>query len=287
MDAPLEAPLDTRGCTPGGTARHPPMPSSKIAPSPSPPAFEPLVAGLREEVSEHYKRRGERLDTPAGMRTLDTNSVLAAERGRLLLRMLATAGAGAIAGRRVLDMGAGFGALALYFAHLGAEVVAADPNGERMQVAEGLARRYGLKLSTVVAQAQALPLAEGSFDFAIANNSLCYIIDRAQRRAAFVELRRVLRGGGWLAVRNPNSLHVRDQFTGLPLLGLLPPATAERVVGALGRHRSRVRLNSPAGAVLEVRRAGFAKVRFRAETNGRGKALLAGYHHVVAQRPAR
>ncbi len=251
-----------------------------------PPAFAPLAHGLRDEVIEHYERNGEPLDTPAGLRTLDTNSVLAPDRARLLLRLLAERGAGAVAGRRVLDIGAGFGALALYFAHLGADVVAVDPNDQRMQVSLTLARRHGLALNTVVASAQSLPFPDGHFDFVVANNSLCYIVARDTRRQALAEIHRVLRPAGWLAMRNPNRLHPRDQFTGLPLLGLLPPVTAQRVVGRMGRHRSHVRLTSPAGAMLELRRAGFHHVRFRAETGRRAKALVAGYHHVVAQRHA-
>jgi SAM-dependent methyltransferase len=249
-----------------------------------PPAFAPLAHGLRDEVIEHYERSGEPLDTPAGLRTLDTNSVLAPDRARLLLRLLAERGAGAVAGRRVLDLGAGFGALALYFAHLGAEVVAVDPNPERMQVALKLARRHGLALSTVTASAQSLPFADGCFDFVVANNSLCFILARDARRQALAEIHRVLRPGGWLAMRNPNRLHPRDQFTGLPLVGLLPTSTTQRVAARMGHRRSPVRLTSPAGAVLELRRAGFHHVRFKAETGRRARALIAGYHHVVAQR---
>ena len=58
------------------------------------PAFAPLAHDLRDHIIEHYERSGKPLDTPAGRRTLDTNSVLAADRGRLLLRLLAEAGAG-------------------------------------------------------------------------------------------------------------------------------------------------------------------------------------------------
>jgi SAM-dependent methyltransferase len=250
-----------------------------------PPAFAPLAHGLRDEVIEHCERHGEPLDTPAGLRTLDTNSVLAPDRGRLLLRLLAEQGAGSIAGRRVLDLGAGFGALALYFAHLGADVVAVDPNEQRMRVSLTLARRHGLALSTTAASAQSLPFPDGHFDFLVANNSLCYIVERGARRTAFAELHRVLRPEGWLAMRNPNRLHPRDQFTGLPLLPLLPPSLARRVVAASGRHRSEVRLTTPAGAVLELRRAGFAHVRFRALRGQRAKALVAGYHHVIARAP--
>jgi ubiquinone/menaquinone biosynthesis C-methylase UbiE len=255
-----------------------------IGMSASPPSFAPLVRDLRDEVIEHYERSGESLSSTAGLHTLDTNSVLAAERGRLLLRVLAARGAGAIEGRRVLDLGAGFGSLALYFAHLGAEVVAVDPNGERMHVAQRLAQRHGLALNTVVASAQALPFGEREFDFVLANNSLCYLVERDQRRRALREMHRVLRPGGWVAVRNPNRLHPRDRFTGLPLVGMLPPALARSAVRALGRHRSEVRLSSPLGAAWELRRAGFVQVSVPAETQRRARAVIAGYHHAVARR---
>jgi SAM-dependent methyltransferase len=251
------------------------------------PAFAPLARGLRDEVIEHFERRGEPLDTPAALLTLDTNSVLAADRGRLLLRVLAARGCGPIRGQRVLDMGAGFGSLALYFAHLGAETVAVDPNEERMRVALAVAEREGLTLRAVCAHAQSLPLTDESFDVIIANNSLCYIADRRERRDALSELHRVLRPDGWIVVRNPNRLHPRDPFTGLPLVGLMPPSLAKRTVGALHRHRSEVRLCSPWGAVRELRRAGFDGARWSPQ---RPRALGAGlesYHHVAAQRKRR
>jgi SAM-dependent methyltransferase/O-antigen/teichoic acid export membrane protein len=251
-----------------------------------PPAFAALAHDLRDHIIEHYERLGERLDTPAGLLTLDTNSVLAAGRARLLLRLLAEQGAGSIAGKRVLDLGAGFGALALYCAHLGAEVVAVDPNERRMQVAASIAKKRGLKLSTVAAHAQSLPFADASFDLVIANNSLCYIVEKRMHRAALAEIHRVLAPGGWVVMRNPNRLHPRDQFTGLPLLPLLPPPLARRVTGALGRHRSHVRLHSPGGAVRALRRTGFTHARWRPQP-GRGVGdRFAGYHHVLARRPA-
>ena len=251
----------------------------------SPPAFAPIAHDLRDANIEHYERRSESLDTPAGLVTLDTNSMLAARRGRLLLRLLAEQSAPPIAGRSVLDLGAGFGALALYFAHLGAEVVAVDPNGERAQVAVEIAEHRGLTVSAVIAHAQSLPLADSSVDLVVANNSLCYIVDRAAERLALEEILRVLRPGGWLIVRNPNRLHPRDPFTGLPLLGMLGPPLAERAVARLGRHRSRVRLRSAGGAMRQLRRAGFSQVRWQAQPGHRRGSRFASYHHVLARRP--
>jgi SAM-dependent methyltransferase/4-amino-4-deoxy-L-arabinose transferase-like glycosyltransferase len=250
------------------------------------PAFAQLAHDLRDHIIEHCERTGEPLDTHAGHLTLDTNSVLAASRGRLLLRLLAEAGAGSIAGWRVLDLGAGFGALSLYCASLGAEVVAVDPNAQRMQVAVAIAQRRGLAVSALPARAHSLPLPEESFDLVLANNSLCYVVDEREHELALSEIHRVLRPGGWLVVRNPNRLHPRDQFTGLPLLPLLSPELAQRVTGALGRHRSNVRLRSPRGAVRQLRKAGFTQARWRAQPGRRLGATLAGYHHVTARRPS-
>ncbi|MFI5009026.1 MAG: methyltransferase domain-containing protein [Solirubrobacterales bacterium] len=252
--------------------------------APMPPGFIALAHDLRDGIIEHYERSGRRLDTPAGLRTLDTNSVLAASRGRLLLRLLAEQGMGPISGLRVLDLGAGFGALALYFAHLGAQVVAVDPDEQRTRVALAIARRRGLDLDVVVAHAQSLPFPDASFDLVVANNSLCYIIGRDEHRAALSEMHRVLRQDGWVAMRNPNRLHPRDQFTGLPLLGLLPASLARRVTHALGHHRPEVRIHSPHRATRQVRSAGFTNAHWRPH---RGRGLLdrfAGHHHVLARR---
>jgi SAM-dependent methyltransferase len=253
----------------------------------TPPSFAAIAAGLRDEVIEHYERQGARLDTQAGRRTLDTNSTLAADRGRLLLRMLAEAGAGPIFGQRVLDLGAGFGALSLYFAHLGAEVVALDPHSERLDVGATVARRHGLAASAIAASATELPLPDSVFHFAVANNALCYVVDRDARRTALAELLRVLMPGGWFVMRNPNRITPIDPFTGLAGLALLPTSASTAVARRLGRERSDVRLTSPHGAVRELRRAGFVEVQLR-RAPGRGTtgSLFARYHHVVARRPS-
>ena len=247
------------------------------------PTFAPLAHDLRDHIIAHYEQLGEPLDTPSGLLTLDTNSVLAAGRGRLLLRLLAEAGAGSIAGWRVLDLGAGFGSLALYYASLGAEVVAVDPNAQRMQIAVAIAKQRGLSVRVLAAQAQSLPLPDMSFDLVLANNSLCYIVDKHQHSLALSEIHRMLRPGGWVVMRNPNRLHPRDQFTGLPLVALLSPALAQRVADARGRHRSNVRLYSPGGAVRRLRKAGFSEAHWRAQPGRKLSARFAGYHHVIAR----
>jgi SAM-dependent methyltransferase len=177
--------------------------------------------------------------------------------------------------------------MALYFAHLGAEVVAVDPNEQRTRVAAAIARRRGLPLSVATAHAQSLPFADGSFDIVVANNSLCYIVGEQAHAQALREIHRVLRPGGWVVMRNPNRLHPRDQFTRLPLLNLLPPMLAQRTAHALGRHRSQVHLRSPGATVRTLRRAGFAHARWRPQPGHGARDRFAGYQHVLARRDAR
>jgi len=216
-----------------------------------PPAFAAIAHELRDRVIEHCERRGERLDTPAGVSTLDTNSVLATARGRRLLRLLAHEGMQSIAGRRVLDLGAGFGALSLYFAHLGAEVVAVDPDEQRLQVARAIAQRHGLSLSTVAARARSLPFADDSFEVVVAEDCLAHIGGGQTYARALAEIHRVLKPGGWV------------------------------VIG--GRDRSQARLRTP-GTARTLRRAGFAHVRWRVEAGHGLSARFAGFHHAVARR---
>jgi hypothetical protein len=118
------------------------------------------------------------------------------------------------------------------------------------------------------------------------NNSLCYIVDRGRRRAALERTFAALRPGGVLVIRNPNRVHPTDQFTGVPLLGLLPPRAAQLAAAALGKHRSQVRLETNRAARRELRRAGFGEVRsVRRTGESRLRASVTGYQHLVARRP--
>ena len=126
------------------------------------------------------------------------------------------------------------------------------------------------------------------FDLVVVNNSLCYVLDRKARRAALDRLAGSLRPGGWLVMRNPNRMFPIDQFTGIPLLGMLPPDAAARAGRLLGRRRSDVRLMTSWGARHELTAAGFTDVRVASPRHGLLDRLLvpfARYQHVVARNP--
>lgn len=251
--------------------------------------FQPLAAALRREILAHYSTSERELSGEAGRATLATNSELVPRRALPLCGMLrADAGIPSLAGRSLADLGCGFGGLAVYFAHVGADVVGLDVNGDRLGVPISVCREHGLTAKFGQAAMQDLPLADDSFDVAIMNNSLCYIVDRDERCAALREARRILRPGGYLLIRNPNRLSPLDPFTSMPLIGALSEPWPRRFAGMVGRKRSRVKLVSVPRGRRELGEVGFVDVqdppspgRFRP----RPVRLFARYQHLLGRNP--
>jgi 2-polyprenyl-3-methyl-5-hydroxy-6-metoxy-1,4-benzoquinol methylase len=252
-------------------------------------SFDEVARALRSAVIEHYRRSGERLPNRAWLNTIETNSGYVARRAQPMLDLLLDrTGLASLHGLRLLDVGCGFGALSAYFAAHGACVTGIDLNAPRLAVGREVADRRALDMTLHEGRMEALEFPDESFDVVVMNNSFCYVVPVESRRAALGEALRVLRPGGQLLVRNPNRLVLRDQFSGLPLLGLAPPQLAVRISEMLGRHRSYVRLRTPAGARRELRAAGFEPVEHVALPGARFPARLksfARYQHLIAVRP--
>ena len=84
-----------------------------------------------------------------------------------------------LAGRRLLDIGCGAGALARSLSELGARVAGIDPNPEALAIA-----REAVPGGTfLAARAEALPFADASFDGAVFLNSLHHVPKPAMHRA--------------------------------------------------------------------------------------------------------
>jgi SAM-dependent methyltransferase len=101
---------------------------------------------------------------------------------------------GAVAGRRILEVGAGAAQCSRWLASQGAFPVALDVSAAQLRHGKGLDRRAGVRLPYVLADAQRLPFADEAFDLACsAYGAVPFVADS---EAVMREVARVLRPGG-------------------------------------------------------------------------------------------
>jgi SAM-dependent methyltransferase len=103
------------------------------------------------------------------------------------------------AGARVLDVAAGNGNASLAAARRGCEVVATDYVDTLLDRARRRAEADGLPLTTKVADAEALPFEDGSFDAVLSTVGVMFAPNHQQ---AASELLRVCRPGGRIGLAN-------------------------------------------------------------------------------------
>ena len=110
---------------------------------------------------------------------------------------------GEVAGRRVLEVGAGSAPCSRWLARQGAAVVALDLSAGMLRHARAANERTGVHVPLVQANAERLPLASESFDLACSAFGAVPFV--ASVEAVFTEVARVLRPGGrWVfAVTHP------------------------------------------------------------------------------------
>jgi ubiquinone/menaquinone biosynthesis C-methylase UbiE len=102
-------------------------------------------------------------------------------------------------GQRVLDVAAGTGNVAIRAAEAGADVVASDLTPECLAAGEREAREQGVEVEWVVADAQALPFADGEFDVVTSSFGAMFAPDH---QSVAAELLRVCRPGGTIGMAN-------------------------------------------------------------------------------------
>jgi SAM-dependent methyltransferase len=132
----------------------------------------------------------------AGWRGSSLGDITEALEDRLLFELI-----GDVAGRRVLDVGCGEGALAVELQRRGALVTGVDPSASMLAAAQSRARAEACPLVLVGATGERLPFSASSFDVVLAKTVLCFVQD-AQPMAS--ELARVLRPGGRFVIGELN-----------------------------------------------------------------------------------
>jgi ubiquinone/menaquinone biosynthesis C-methylase UbiE len=100
---------------------------------------------------------------------------------------------GPLAGKKVLDIGAGLGESSVYFALKGAQVTTVDISPGMVATALALGRKYGVEIEGIICEAEDLNVAEEAYDFVYIANTIHHVQDRAR---LFLEIRRALKPGG-------------------------------------------------------------------------------------------
>lgn len=101
---------------------------------------------------------------------------------------------GSLEGRRVLDLGCGWGEDTVWFAEHGARVYAVDISERMLSLAVQLASRRGVEgmVQVLKSAAESLPLGDNSFDVVFGRGTLHHV----EMGAALKEVYRVLKPGG-------------------------------------------------------------------------------------------
>jgi SAM-dependent methyltransferase len=118
-----------------------------------------------------------------------------AQENRFILRRM-----GNLAGKTVLDIGAGLGESSVYFALCGAKVTTTDISPLMVQKAVALAREFGVDVSGIVSTAESLNVPDESFDFVYIANTIHHVHDREK---LWQQIHRALKANGWFFSCDP------------------------------------------------------------------------------------
>jgi SAM-dependent methyltransferase len=141
---------------------------------------------------------------------------------------------------RALEIGAGTGYFSLNLMQAGVvgHATCMDISPRMLATLSANARRLGLDVETVAADAETLPLPDASFDLVFGHAVLHHIPNLS---AAFAEFHRVLRPGGWIAFAGEPSRY-GDRLAAIPKRGAVRLAPVWRA--AMG---ARANPESPTG----------------------------------------
>ncbi len=142
---------------------------------------------------------------------------------------------GALAGLRLLDLGAGMGGFTVAAARAGARVTACEYNPAYCRIIELRAARYDLALPVFNGAGEALPFPPASFDAVTAWDVLEHVQNPEQ---VLAEIARVLRPGGHALLTAINRRAWVDPHYHMRGLNWLPRPLAEAIIAARGRTKA-------------------------------------------------
>ncbi len=143
---------------------------------------------------------------------------------------------GEIKGKKLLEIGSGFGMFVLLSRMMGAESYGIEPDDEVYNLSLDVLTHYGLERDFIIkCKGEELPFKEGSFDIVFSTNVLEHVGDPEQ---VILEGIRVLKRGGYLQFVVPNYGSFWEGHYAILWLPNLPKPLAKIYVALLGRDPS-------------------------------------------------
>ena len=115
---------------------------------------------------------------------------------------------GVLPGKKILEIGCGYGAEMLPCALQGAEVYGVDLSESRVSFANEAAARYDVRAQARIADARQLDFPDCTFDAVFSSDFLEHVTEDV-KEAVFREAYRVLKPGGMLVSKTPNLWYLR------------------------------------------------------------------------------
>ncbi len=187
-----------------------------------------LTENLRREAAEYFGIRDEKLISRVAEQWFD-DQVNYDGRWMVVQDRVAP-------GARILDMAAGCGTFLLYALHQGWDIVGVEPSAWKREYYRRKVETSGYPVEYlhhfVPAAGEALPFADGTFDFATTYQTLEHVQDLPK---CLSELLRVLKKEGVLYVRAPDYDSFFEPHYGVFFLPRMNRAVAARYLRARGR----------------------------------------------------
>lgn len=152
--------------------------------TPASDSYDPRILEREKQFHDRWA-----LDTPLEqIPVLEAFESPVALENRFIIQQL-----GPLAGKKLLDLGVGFGESSVYLARKGAEVTAVDVSPEMVDLTLRLGQRYGVTIKGVVSGGEDLPVESNTYDLVYSANTLHHVSDR---KRFFEQIHRVLKPGG-------------------------------------------------------------------------------------------
>jgi 2-polyprenyl-3-methyl-5-hydroxy-6-metoxy-1,4-benzoquinol methylase len=137
-----------------------------------------------------------------------------------------------IRGKRVLDVGSGFGEAVLACMARGGHAEGIEPDEQRVTVSNLLLQSFGLPQTVLCASGEAIPYRDEEFDIVLSQHVLEHVEDLA---AVVGEMIRVTRPGGYLLVSVPNYLFPYEGHYKMKWFPLTPKPIGKLILRLTGR----------------------------------------------------